>query len=124
MQKNAEKKCFKLITEAVKNFPIMHQFWKGDLNKFLLLQRKGVYPYEYMYSWEKFNETLRLPKEAYYSKLNEEGISDANYAHVQKIWEILELKKQGEYHDLYVQWDTLLLADVFQNFREECIEIY
>ena len=124
MQKNAEKKCFKLITEAVKNFPIMHQFWKGDLNKFLLLQRKGVYPYEYMYSWEKFNETLRPPKEAYYSKLNEEGISDANYAHVQKIWEILELKKQGEYHDLYVQWDTLLLADVFQNFREECIEIY
>ena len=124
MQKNAEKKCFKLINEAVKNFPIMHQFWKGDLNKFLLLQRKGVYPYEYMYSWEKFNETLRPPKEAYYSKLNEEGISDANYAHVQKIWEILELKKQGEYHDLYVQWDTLLLADVFQNFREECIEIY
>ena len=56
-----------------------------------------------MYSWEKFNETLRPPKEAYYSKLNEEGISDANYAHVQKIWEILELKKQGEYHDLYVQ---------------------
>ena len=89
-----------------------------------MLQRKGVYPYEYMYSWEKFNETLRPPKEAYYSKLNEEGISDANYAHVQKIWEILELKKQGEYHDLYVQWDTLLLADVFQNFREECIEIY
>ena len=89
-----------------------------------MLQRKGVYPYEYMYSWEKFNETLRLPKEAYYSKLNEEGISDANYAHVQKIWEILELKKQGEYHDLYVQWDTLLLADVFHNFREECIEIY
>ena len=124
MQKNAEKKCFKLINEAVKNFPIMHQFWKGDLNKFLLLQRKGVYPYEYMYSWEKFNETLRPPKEAYHSKLNEEGISDANYAHVQKIWEILELKKQGEYHDLYVQWDTLLLADVFQNFREECIEIY
>ena len=124
MQKNAEKKCFKLINEAVKNFPIMHQFWKGDLNKFLLLQRKGVCPYEYMYSWEKFNETLRPPKEAYYSKLNEEGISDANYAPVQKIWEILELKKQGEYHDLYVQWDTLLLADVFQNFREECIEIY
>ena len=124
MQKNAEKKCFKLINEAVNNFPIMHQFWKGDLNKFLLLQRKGVYPYEYMYSWEKFNETLRPPKEAYYSKLNEEGISDANYAHVQKIWEILELKKQGEYHDLYVQWDTLLLADVFHNFREECIEIY
>ena len=124
MQKNAEKKCFKLINEAVKNFPIMHQFWKGDLNKFLLLQRKGVYPYEYMYSWEKFNETLRPPKEAYYSKLNEEAISDANYAHVQKIWEILELKKQGEYHDLYVQWDTLLLADVFHNFREECIEIY
>ena len=54
----------------------MYQFCNGDLNKFVQLLRKGVYPYEYMNSWEKFNETSIPPKEAYYSKLNEEDISD------------------------------------------------
>ena len=86
--------------------------------------RKVVYPYEYIDSWEKFNETSILPKEAYYSKLNEEVISDADYAHVQKVWDVLEIKKQVENHDLYVLSDTLLLADVFENFRDKCIEIY
>ena len=76
--KNMEKKCTKLINEAVTNFPIMHQFWKDDLNKFELLLRKGVYHYEYMDSWEKFDETSVSPKEAHYSELNEEGISDAD----------------------------------------------
>ena len=66
------------------------------------LLRKGVYPYEYMDSWEKFDETSVPPKEAYYSKLNEEGISDADYAHVQKGWEVFEIKDIGENHDLYV----------------------
>ena len=64
----------------------MHQSCNGDLNKFFLLLRKGgslsIYPYEYMDSWEKFNETSIPPQEAYYRKLNEEGISDADYAHV------------------------------------------
>ena len=56
----------------------------GNLN---LLLRKGVYPYEDMDNWEKFNETTTLPKEAFYSKLNLVGISDANYVHAQKVWE-------------------------------------
>ena len=73
-----------------------------------------------MDSWEKFNETSIPPQEAYYSKLNEEGISDADYAHVEKVWEVFEIKNQGEYHDLHVQCDTLLLADAF---RDKCIEI-
>ena len=60
----------------------MHQFCNGDLNNFFFLLRKGVYPYEYMDSLEKFNETSIPPQEAHYSKLNEEGISDADYAHV------------------------------------------
>ena len=102
----------------------MHKFCKGDRNKFVLLLRKGVYPYEYMDSWEKFDETTLPPKEAFYSNLNLEDISDEDYAHAQKVWKVFEIKNLGDYHDLYVQSDTLLLADVFENFRDKCIEIY
>ena len=67
--------------------------------------RKGVYPYEYIDSWEEFNEILIPPKEAYYSKLNEEDISDVDYAHAQEVWDVCEIKNQGENHDLYVLSD-------------------
>ena len=96
----------------------------GDHNKFALLLRKDVYPYEYMDDWEIINETSIPPKEAYYSKLNEEDISDANYVHTQKVWDVFEIKNQGENHDLYLLSDALLLSDVFENFRDKCIEIH
>ena len=63
-------------------------------------------------------------KEYFYSELNNEHISDEDYVHVQKVWSTFNIKNVGEYHDLYVQSDTLLLADVFENFRDKCIEIY
>ena len=103
---------------------ILLLFCSDDLNKFVLSLRKGVYPYEHMDGWEKFDETSMPPKEAYYSKQNEEGISGADYAHVQKLWEVFKIKHMGENHDLYVQCDTLLLANVFENFRDKCNEIY
>ena len=112
------------INELIENFPSVYQFCNDDLNKFVLLLRKGVYPYECMDSWEKFDETSLLPKEDFYSGLNLEGISDEDYAHAQKVWEVFEINNRGEYHDLYVQSDTLLLADVFENFRNMCLEIY
>ena len=77
-----------------------------------------------MDNWEKFDETTLPPKEGFYSKLNLEGISDADYAHVQKVWEVSGIKKRGEYHELYAKSDTLLLADVFENFRNMCLELY
>ena len=77
-----------------------------------------------MDSWKKFDETSIPPKEAYYSELNEEGNRDADYANVQRVWEVFEIKYIGENYDLYVLSDTLLLADVFENFRDKCIEIY
>ena len=64
------------------------------------------------------------PKEAFYSELNLEDITDKNYPHAKKVWKVFEIKNRGEYHDLYVQCDTLLLAEVFENFRDKCIEIY
>ena len=123
-ENNRCKKCKKIIEGLIKKFPSIYQFCNGDLNKFILLLRKGVYPYEYMDSWEKFDETTLPPKEAFHSNLNLEDISDKDYAHAQKVWEVFEIKNCGEYHDLYVQSDTLLLADVFENFRNNFIEKY
>ena len=77
-----------------------------------------------MDSQEKFNETTLPPKEPFYSELNLEDITDKDYAHAQKVWEVFEIQNRGEYHDLYVECNTLLLADVFENFRDKCIEIY
>ena len=69
--------------------------------------------------------SLSLPdKESFYSELNKEGVTDEDYEHAQKVWEVLKIKNLAEYHELYVQSDTLLLADVFENFRDKCLEIY
>ena len=76
-----------------------------------------------MYSWERFNEESLPNKKAFNSKLNEEGISNIDHSHSQKVWKESEINL-SECHDLYVQCDTLLLADVFENFRDKCIEIY
>ena len=108
----------------LKIFQLYINFATVALINFFLLLRKGVYPYEDMDSWRNFGGTAISPKEAFYSELNEEGISDADYAHVQKVWEVFKTKNNGEYHDLYVQCDTLLPVDVFENFRDRCIKIY
>ena len=79
-----------------------------------------------MDSWEKFDETILPAKEAFYSTLNLENISNKDYLHAQKVWvwEVFEINNLGDYHDLYVQSDTLLLADVFENVRNMCLEKY
>ena len=86
--------------------------------------KKGVYPHEYMDDWAKFNERSLPEKEDFYSHLNIEDITDADYAHAKRVCKNFEIKNLGEYHDLYVQSDTLLLADVFENFRNICLRIY
>ena len=102
-------KSHKSINGLDKKSPSIYKFCNSDLNKFALLLRKGIYPYEYMDSWETFNETTS--KEAFYSNLNLEGITDEAYNHAQKVWDVFKIRNLGEYHDLYVQSDTLLLAD-------------
>ena len=78
-----------------------------------------------MDSWKKFDEITLPPKEAFYSNLNLEDVSDEDYAHAQKVWDVWdEIKNLGEYHNFYVQSDRLLLEDVFGNFRNMCLEIY
>ena len=123
-EKNVKKICTKLKDGLIKKFPRIYKFYKGDLNKFAILLRKGVYPYEYMDSWERSYETLLPDKEAFYSELKLEDITDEDYEYAQKVWEVFRTKILGEYHDLYVQSVMLLLADVFENFRDKCIEIH
>ena len=90
----------------------MHKFCNGDLNKVGMLLRKGLYPYEYMDSWEKFNETSLPAKNDFYSELTLEDLSNEDYEHAQKVFK-KDFTDMGDYHDLYVQTDKLLLADVF-----------
>ena len=77
-----------------------------------------------MDSWEKFDETSLPPKESFYSELNLEDISDKDYSHSQKVWDAFGIRNLDDYQDLYVQTDTSLLADVYEKFRDKCIEIY
>ena len=105
--KECKKSYVELTNESIKNFPTLYKFCNGDLNKFFLLLRKGIYPYEYIDSWERFDENTIPPKEAFYG-----------------VWETFEIKNLGEYHDFYIQWDTFLLADIFENVRNKGIAIY
>ena len=89
-----------------------------------LLFKKGVYPYEYIDSFERFNEKSLPEKEKFYSKLNGKEITEEEYEHAKKVWEKYECKTIGDYHDLYLKTDVTLLADVFEIFRKTCLEKY
>ena len=101
-----------------------YQLCNNDLDKFDLLLRKGVYPYEHMDKWKRFKEDKLPDKESFYSELNKKHITDSDYEHSQKVYDTFNIKNLGEYHDLYVQLDTAKLADVFENFRNTRLEIY
>ena len=122
--KECKKSYTKLANESIKNFPTLYKCCNGDLNKFFQLLRKGIYPYEYIDSWERFDENTIPPKKTIYNELNSENITNKDYEHVKKVWEAFEIKNFGEYHDLCVQCHTVLFADVFENYRNKCIEIY
>ena len=125
-------KCFncniyykkKFNKDLIKKFKNTYSYCNNNLNKFTLLLRKGVYPYEYMDNWERFNETSLPSKESFYSNLNMEDIDDIDYKHGNNVLNKLKLNNLGYYHDLYVQSDTLLLADVFEDFRDICLKEY
>ena len=101
-----------------------------NLNKYYtpeeaeLIKQKGFYPYEYMDSEEKFNDTKIPPREAFYSKLSGRGITEKDYKHAWNVWNTFNMKTFKDYHELYNETDVLLLADVFENFRDLCLKIY
>ena len=95
-----------------------------DPVQFNLMKRKGVYPYDYMDSFSKFNDTELPKREDFYSLLTDNNISKDDYSHAKDVWNTFNLKNMGEYHDLYLQTDILLLTDVFENFRKTCLTYY
>ena len=89
-----------------------------------LLTRKGVYPYEYINSWDQFEETQRPPISAFYSNLNMSSISEEDYQHTQRVWKEFGIHNLGDYHDLYLRTDVALLANVYKAFRDTCLKHY
>ena len=94
----------------------------GDQTEILL--RKGVYPYEYINSLERFNEPQLPTIDKFYSKLPDESVSQKKYEHAQKVGKEFNYQTLGDYHDLYLKTDVVLLADVFQTFRKTCMGSY
>ena len=89
-----------------------------------ILLQKGVYPYEYMNSFDQFRETELPPIETFHSRLTDESISKKDYQHAQKVWKTFSCETLGDYHDLYLKTDVILLADVFRTFRRTCMNAY
>ena len=110
--KNLPKESFKNITE----------FYEGDELKLLL--RKGVFPYDWFDSFDRLSSTSLPPKESFHSILNDSGISEEDYQHAQNVWKTFNMKTMRDYHDLYLKSDVLLLSDVFENFRDVCLDNY
>ena len=105
------------------NFNHTSRFW-GCGEKFRLMIQKAVCPCEYMDGWKNFEETSLPPKDVFYSRLNMKGISNQDHEHVQQIWNSMEKETLGCYHDTYLKTDVLLLADVFETFRNTCLKNY
>ena len=110
--------------DLIKRFASTYEFWNKDIDKCILLLRKIIYPHEYMDSWERFDEQLLPEKDAFYSSLSIEDITNVDYRHAKRVYKKFSIKNWAEYHNLYVQNDTLLLADVFENFRDMRYNIY
>ena len=112
---NLTKSGLEKLKEAKKEF--------GE--KVKLLSRKGIYPYDYMSGIEKFSEEKLPPKEEFYSELNDCGVSDEDYDHAKNVWKEFEGKNVGEYHDLYLKSDVVLLACLHGKlFSRSCLVLY
>ena len=110
--------------ELVERFANTYKFYDNDFNKFIMFLRKGVYPYEYIDGWVKFNEKIIPSKESFYSNLTLENITKTDYAHANNVFKKFNINNSDEYHDLYVRSDTLSFADIFENFRQSCLKNY
>ena len=102
-EKEYEKEINK---ELIERFPNTYKFCNNDINKFIMLLRKGVYPYEYMDRWDKFNEKIIPSKELFYSNLTLENISEVDYMHANNVFKIFELNNLGEVRRFYLRMSS------------------
>ena len=114
LSKSLSQQDFKNLSKEIDN----------DVTKCKLLCTKGIYPYDYMDSWSRFDETQLPAKEQFYNSLSMEHITDDEYRHAQNIWQIFDIKTLGEYTDLYLKSDVLLLCDIFEKFRNTSLHFY
>ena len=114
------------LEELVKNLSLedLKETTRFFGEKIDLISRKGVYPYEFMNDFEKFKKQSLPKKTSFFSRLKQEKISDEDFEHAQRVWKKFRLKNMGDYHDLYLKTDVLLLADVMENFRKLCEKHY
>lgn len=117
-----EKLASFLTTDKLKI--LRSQFDGLPMDDFTLLTRKGVFPYEYIDHVSRLEDTCLPPRDSFYSSLTGETISASEYVHAENVWERFSIQTLGEYSDLYLKTDVLLLADIFENFRDTCIESY
>ncbi|EZA48753.1 hypothetical protein X777_13146 [Ooceraea biroi] len=103
---------------------VRSEFAHLSTDDFDLLTRKGVFPYEYVDCTEKLEDTRLPPRESFYSSLTGNTVSENDYAHAVNVWQRFAIRTHGEYSDLYLKTDVMLLADVFENFRDSCINSY
>ncbi|XP_065195842.1 uncharacterized protein LOC135827241 [Sycon ciliatum] len=112
------------LDRLVKTTPDDSFIFTKTLSNHQLLMRKGVYPYEYMNSFSRFDETQLPAQSKFYSSLSDEGVSDDDYKHAETMWMKFDCQTLGDYHDLYLKTDVFLLADIFENFRVEAVRTY
>ncbi|XP_061191773.1 uncharacterized protein LOC133200019 [Saccostrea echinata] len=112
-----------LAKEGGSRFQNLSRHFPSEVERDLLL-RKGVYPYDFMSSWDRFYDQELPPFTAFYNKLSESDISVSDYVHAEKTWKTFNMTNMGDYHDLYLKTDVLLLSDVFENFRDLCLDAY
>ena len=122
LNSSLEKLVDNLRKEGPDKFKVLSKYVESD--KVGLLLRKGIYPYEYINSVEKFEETCLPGIEHFYSSLTERTISESDFEHAHLVFQTFQCRNLGDYHDLYLKSDVLLLADVFENFRSICLEYY
>ncbi|KAJ8911385.1 hypothetical protein NQ315_013520 [Exocentrus adspersus] len=122
MASSLDTLCLYLKTNELLN--LQREFSNLTSEKFKLLTRKGVFPYDYIDCLDKLNETQLPSIDKFYNKLNDSHASTDAYAHAQNVWKSFNIKTLGEYSDLYLKTDVILLADVFENFRQKCLNIY
>lgn len=104
------------------SFKLLNKHYPDKI-KFNLMTHNGVFPYDYVNSWDRLEESILPDKNLFYSKLRDNGISDADYSHAQVVWEKFNHESLGDYMELYLQ-TYVLLADVFENFKDVCLKIY
>jgi len=103
---------------------MQREFFKLSAENFDLFTRKGIFPYEYIDCFEKLEDTCLPRRESFYSSLTGDIVSEDNYAHAVNVWQRFSIRTLGEYSDLYLKTDVLLLADIFENFRNSCVTSY